>query len=86
MKIRNCPECYGQGKTRLGHRSVRCGYCNGKKKLTSEFVKWDDKKHKQRLKIVQKLKEQMEAEIKTGLLQWENKNPKPRKFQKPSEL
>lgn len=81
MRVRNCPQCYGMGFR--GHAG-RCGYCHGKKKISSEFVKWDAARYKKEVKITCRWEEQMKIEveekIKSAMKKWEEKNPKPRKF------
>ncbi len=84
MNIRNCPECRGEGKERLGHRWNRCGFCHGKKKVSSEYCKWE--------KVRTKLEEQMTIKWETWakissmqkinekMKEWDTKHPKPRKF------
>lgn len=76
MRLRNCPYCYG-GTTR---RSSYCGFCHGKKKVNSEFVKWDNKRRQKEKKIRKKLESQLEQQVREEIKKWEEKNPKPRKF------
>lgn len=83
MRIRNCPKCYGTGvRGRVG----RCGYCHGKKEVSSEFVKWDTAREKRLTKLLNNYEEKMREEIKLKLVlnitKWEENNPKPRKFPK----
>lgn len=83
MKIINCPQCYGTG---IVGRIGRCGYCHGKKKVNSDFVKWNNTRGKLRLKLLDRYEEQMlkliKLKVDVALEDWELKNPKPRKFPK----
>ena len=86
MRIRNCPNCYGTGTTRLGHRNPKCGMCHGKKKINAEFVKWINSKTKAENELTDYWEEQMriqaESEISEAIKSWEKRHPKPRKFPK----
>ncbi len=79
MRTRNCPQCHGWGF--CGHAG-RCGFCGGKKKVSSEFIKWDTAWEKKWLKTKLKLEEQILEQVRCVMEAWEKKNPKPRKFPK----
>ncbi len=83
MRVRNCPKCYGTGvRGRVG----RCGYCHGKKRITSEFVKWDIAREKRLKKLLndyeERMKKEIEWKLRIDILNWERFNRKPRKFPK----
>lgn len=83
MRLRNCPSCYGRGT--IGTIG-RCYYCNGKKKMYTEYVQWENR----RGKFIRKLRDELEPEaeswiedqIKAEMGIWDAKNSKPRKFPK----
>ncbi len=83
MRIRNCPNCFGDGFR--GHGG-RCFYCHGKKKVSSDFVKWENTREKLIFRLIQQyevlknkwIKDQIVADVS----KWQDKNPKPRKFPK----
>lgn len=80
MRLRNCPKCHGYGTTRLGHRHPKCCYCHGKKRVTSEFVKWEKLKLKFYDDTQDSLVAIMELKSETAMKKWLQKNKKPRKF------
>lgn len=80
MKTRNCPYCYGED-TIFGIRRPKCDFCDGKK-VTCEFVEWENSKVKFRDKMVDSLEAVMELKLTTVMDKWLEKNKKPRKFPK----
>ncbi len=86
MKIRNCPVCHGEGKNRLGHRWNRCGFCHGKKKINSEYCKWEEARTKleERMTIKWEMWAKIAAmqKINEKMKEWDTKHLKPRKFPK----
>lgn len=79
MKIRNCPRCFGDGRS--GHAG-RCSFCHGKRKVSSEFVKWDNEREDAYGDITDYWEKQKQVRIEEGIKGWEIDNPKPRKFAK----
>ncbi len=72
-------QCKSSSVGSCGHAG-RCGFCHGKKIVTSEFVKWNrSRKHKE-IVLVDFLKEQSKKQVRLALIEWENRNPRPRKF------
>lgn len=82
MRIRNCPKCYGNGFTTLGHRHPKCGYCHGKGRVTSEFVKWEKLKLEFHNELKKQLKAIMDLKSEMATKKWLQGNKKPRKFPK----
>ncbi len=70
MKTRNCPQCYGNGFITIGHRHPKCGYCNGKKRVTSEYVKWEISRSKFYDKLDEQLQAIIELKRETAMLKW----------------
>lgn len=82
MRTRNCPECYGKGTIRLGHRHPKCGFCHGRGKITSEFFKWEESRIKFRVETMDSLAAIVELKFETAIKKWLEENKKPRKFPK----
>lgn len=81
MRMRNCPKCYGKGR---GGHAGKCGFCHGKKKVTSEYCQWFSKREKYEKKISEQLWDDLEFDYgqrhKVKMEIFDKKHPKPKKF------
>lgn len=85
MRIRNCPYCHLNGKLVLAATGkLKCPFCHGRKKVTSAFVTWSDKRDEfigdLRMALKTSLEWKLERELDEETKQWDKKYPKPRKF------
>jgi len=82
MYLKNCPKCYGDGYINCGGKFRKCGYCSGKKKISSDFIKWEFKREKYKKKIKQQLEILLNKDIDNKMNLWDKKYNKPLKFKR----
>ena len=76
-RLINCPSCYG-GTGNV--RSYKCGFCRGKKKVNSYYVRWLKKRKKFEEKTEMGLKAVFKATLQLRMSDWDKKNKAPKKF------
>ncbi len=81
MRTRNCPYCYEEGGAWFEARRSMCHFCYGKK-ITYEFVEWEESRLKFRVEMRDSLEAVMELKLETAMGKWLKKNKEPRKFPK----
>lgn len=82
MHYVNCKICLGKGYLRYTTRSVRCSFCYGKKKVSSDFVEWEELRSKYGTRVLRNLQNLLNQDLKKKMEAWDETHPKPRKFKK----
>ena len=82
-KMRNCPRCHGKGQVRTDER---CEYCDGNKRVSSAFVKWDDLRSDRLVRVSARVDRDLdylrEKMVDEKMFAWDKDNPRPRKYEK----